>query len=345
MAAWRRLLILAAATAVAAGGATANHSAQTGAALRSVVATTQESSSLETALESWVDAKRMRTVPVKLYFPVTTARTALSEKFPVILFSHGLGGSREGGKYWAQEWARHGFIVVAMQHPGSDEAIWKGAPSSAVADKLKAAMTLDNLSQRVADVHFVIDEVFRRSAAGYAVFEHANSKRIGLSGHSFGAQTALAVAGQQWPQGGKAGFDSRITAAIAFSPNARNKTNLSRQFGSISLPFFSITGSDDGSILGDGTQAADRRAPFDHMPAGDKFLAVFDGSDHMVFGGHELSGRRAETVRDRVIKERVNAATVAFWKGSLKADGDARRWLTDGGFKATLDAKDLFETK
>lgn len=149
----------------------------------------------------------------------------------------------------------------------------------------------------------------------------------------------------QSPFAGKAGVDTRITAAIALSPNARNKTNLQRQFASITMPFFSITGSEDGSVQGDGTKPEDRRLPFVHMPAGEKFLAVFEGGDHMVFGGHELGGRRLETARDRVIQGRVNAATIAFWKATLKGDSDARRWLAGGGFKASLDAKDVFETK
>ena len=70
-------------------------------------------------------------------------------------------------------------------------------------------------------------------------------------------------------------------AAIAFSPNARNKTNLARQFGDIKLPFFSITRSDDGSILDDGTRPEHRRLPYENMAPGQKYLVVFSGGDHI----------------------------------------------------------------
>ena len=285
-------------------------------------------------------------MPVKLYFPVINSAMAPATKFPVILFSHGLGGSREGGKRWAEHWASHGFVVVAIQHPGSDESLWKGVAARDIASSMKAGMTFTNLALRVGDVHFVIDEVFRRMALGEMPFANADPKRLGMSGHSFGAQTTLSVVVQKPPlSGGKSGLDSRISAAVAFSPNARNKTNLERQFGDIKLPFFSITGSDDGSILDDGTKPEHRRLPYENMVPGQKYLAVFDGGDHMVFGGHGLGLRRPETVRDKEIQAGVMAGTLAFWNATLKQDVTARRWLEQGGFQASMGSKDTFEQK
>lgn len=287
----------------------------------------------------------MREVPVKLYFPVITEKN-VAGKFPVIIFSHGLGGSREGGKRWAKHWASHGFVVVAMQHPGSDEGLWTSAAPKDAVKSMKAGMTMNNLGLRVGDVHFVIDEIIRRSEALETAFANADPKRLGMSGHSFGAQTTLAVVGQKAPSiGGQSGLDIRITAAIAFSPNARNKNNLARQFGDITLPFFSITGSEDGSILADDTKAVDRRLPYENMPSGQKYLAVFDGGDHVVFGGHGFSKRRAETSRDKKIQLDVMAGTLAFWNAHLKQDPSARRWLDGNGFKSVLDAKDIWARK
>ena len=148
--------------------------------------------------------------------------------------------------------------------------------------------------------------------------------------------------------GGQSGLDSRIVAAIAFSTNARNKTNLTRQFGDIKLPFFSVTGSEDASILGDGTKAEDRRLPFENMPAGQKYLVVFEGGDHAVFGGSEFRQRRPGKSLDTSIQTGVMAGTLAFWSAYLRQDEAARTWLNrleQGGFKATLGAKDIFEQK
>ena len=294
---------------------------------------------------SWRDNVRNRDVPVRIYTPVA-ADAPSDARFPVILFSHGLGGNRAGGKLWAEHWASHGYVVVAMQHIGSDESLWKDRAMKEREAGLKSGMTLRNLGFRVGDVRFAIDEVIRRAAAGEAAFVRADTTHIGMSGHSFGAQTTLAVSGQKSPSlAGQSGLDTRIATAIAFSPNARNKNNLSRQFGDIRVPFLSITGTEDGSILGDGTRYQDRMMPYEHMHAGGKYLLVFDRGDHMVFGGHSLEGRRPETARDREIQAGVKRATLAFWNATLKQDASARKWLSASGLVATLGGNDQFASK
>ena len=301
---------------------------------------------VESSLAVWRDGTRARDVPVKLYYPTVNGTAATPNEFPVILFSHGLGGSREGGARWATHWASHGFVVVAIQHMGSDEALWKGVAPAEIANRMKAGMTVANFASRVGDVHFVIDEVIRRAASDEKAFAKADPTRIGMSGHSFGAQTTFAVVGQKPAlTNQKSGLDPRIAAAIAFSPNARNKSNLRSQFGDIKLPVFSITGSADGSILDDGTLPEHRRLPFENMATGQKYLVVFNEGDHMVFGGHALSTRRPETARDKKIQIDVMSGTLAFWNAMLKHDASARRWLERGGFKGTIGDADIFDQK
>ncbi len=294
---------------------------------------------------TWTDAARKRDVPVRICAPKLDKAAG---PVPVILFSHGLGGNREGGKTWVEHWASYGYLVVQMQHAGSDDGLWKGKPPREIAADMKGGMTLQNLLLRIADVKFVIDEVQRRSEAKEGPFAMADTGRIGMSGHSFGAQTTLAVAGQGSPWGsGVSGLDKRISAAIAFSPNARTKSNLDGQFGAISMPFFSITGTKDGAILGDGTVYTDRQIPYQHMPKGDskggKYLVTFKDGDHMVFGGHTLRGLRS-AARDSEIQKEVKAATLAFWDANLKGDAAARKWL-QADFKTTLGDGDSFEWK
>ena len=296
---------------------------------------------------AWRDTVRERDVPVRLYAPTASDKTRTANtRFPVILFSHGLGGNRAAGKLWSEHWASHGYVVVSMQHAGSDESLWKDRVPRDLDKNLKSGMTLGNAGLRVGDVRFVTDEIIRRTAAGEPAFANADPKRLGMSGHSFGAQTTLAVAGQKVGNlGGQSGLDTRIVAAVAFSPNARNKINIARQFGDIRIPLFSITGTEDGSIPGDGARYQDRMLPYENMPPGGKYLAVFDRGDHMVFGGHEMSRQRPETARDRDIQAGVKAATLAFWNATLKQDEFARKWLESGGFNSMLDANDLFASK
>jgi len=305
---------------------------------------------IETNDEVWQDQARKRGVPVRIISPkMAEAEGAI--QFPVIIFSHGLGGSRVGGKLWGEHWASHGYVVVHLQHPGSDESIWKSKPLDQVENNFKRAMTMSNLGLRVGDVHFVIDELVRRAGKGSGAFKFADVKKIGMSGHSFGAQTTLSVAGQGSPSiGGQSGFDKRISAAIAFSPNARNKNKMEKQFGDIRMPFFSITGTKDGAVLNDGTTAAARTLPFRYMPSGDKYLLVLDDADHAVFGGLNAPRRKAGGERDTEIQADVKAVTLAFWNAYLKADGSAKSWLAIGkgdvsSIASVLAANDRFESK
>src|SRR5581483_4684895 len=85
------------------------------------------SNPVEAVRYDWVDAKRHRDVPVKIYYPKTG-----DGPFPVIVFSHGLGGSREGYEYLGNYWASHGYVSVHLQHLGSDDSVWKGLPQEEV---------------------------------------------------------------------------------------------------------------------------------------------------------------------------------------------------------------------
>lgn len=275
------------------------------------------------SVAEWTDAARHRTLPVKVYMP----RGAQGD-LPVVFFSHGLGGSREGGKEWGEHWASHGYLAIHLQHPGSDEAVWKGAGLSA-AKAMREAASPQQLQARADDIHFALDELARRKRAGEAPFAAADLDRIGLAGHSFGAVTTLGAGGQSYPRSPHADSplrDERIKAIVALSPNGRERAgDLDRQFGTIRIPALTITGTRDGDILGDGTTPEDRRKPYAHMQGPDKYLAVFEGGDHMVFGGHTM--RRAPTPIDRAIQSGTRAIMVAFWDAYLRRDADAKAWL------------------
>ncbi len=295
---------------------------------------------------AWRDESRNRDIPMRVEFPRT--ESGVKKTFPLIVFSHGLGGSRDGGVMWGQHWASHGYIVVHPQHVGSDETLWKGLKPREIIPNMKRAMSLENASARAADIKWVLDEITRQEQAGRAPFTNVDRGHIGMSGHSLGGQTTFAVIGQTNPLlPTMVSRDDRITAAIAFSPNARTKMALDKQYGSISMPVLSITGSNDGSILDDGTKPEDRWLPYQTMPGGNsghKYLLSFVDGDHMVFGGHAIT-RRPETNRDRQIQAGVKASTLAFWKATLNDDSAAKKWLEQGDFKATLVSADVFEFK
>lgn len=270
----------------------------------------------------WTDPVRQRELPLRLRLPDAPGPR------PAILFSHGLGGSVDGGRAWGEHWASHGFIVIHLQHPGSDETVWKGAAQPRRA--IRAAAGVEQFAERVRDVKFVLDEVARRHADGDALAARIALDRIGMSGHSFGAITTQAIAGQDFGARSR-GFgiaDPRPRAFIAFSPSARSEHAVT-QFATIERPFLCVTGTEDGEVgLGLGVPPSQRLLPFAGMPPGNKYLLNLDGADHMLFnGGSRRRANGADPARDALHVRVTKATTTAFWFATLADDRGAGVWL------------------
>src|SRR5260221_14459566 len=237
---WRRLPIWAIGIVLAAGPAMARESSN-----RVASFAMPGPFSVESDDGVWHGAARERDIPVRILSPRLGAAATAAEKdmaYPVIIFSHGLGGSREGGALWGRHWASHGYIVVHLQHIGSDEAVWKDKKPHDAVGSMKRAMNLENSRLRIGDVKFALDEMARLRDAGAAPFKHADLARIGMSGHSFGAQTTLAVAwGSLLPlPGGARTRAARIVAGIAFFPQTPGKKRPEPQISGTILPLFSV---------------------------------------------------------------------------------------------------------
>jgi predicted dienelactone hydrolase len=89
------------------------------------------------------DAARNRELPIRVYLPANTTPA------PVILFSHGLGGSRAGSRFLAEHWAARGYVAVILQHPGSDESVWKDEAMARRMATMNQAASLGNCLLRV----------------------------------------------------------------------------------------------------------------------------------------------------------------------------------------------------
>lgn len=282
---------------------------------------------------AWLNATRSRSVPVRIRMP------AGREKVGVILFSHGLGGSLDAGTIWAHAWAEGGFAVVNIQHPGTDSSIF-GKPG------FKSALNGEQLAARARDIQFVIGELGRRVLEGPCDLQRIDQSRIGVAGHSFGAQTVQAIAGQTFPTRIEPPLsDPRVRAAIGLSPSPPLTGSPEAAFATIRIPFMSITGTADAVPFVIPITAIQRQQPFHLMPPGEKYLLVMKDGTHEMFAGQlfrtTLNGEPSPHIRNTVI-----AATMAFWYATLGRDKAALQWLqSPTGLRAGLPAGDFFESK
>ncbi|MDE1149869.1 MAG: hypothetical protein PW843_25240 [Azospirillaceae bacterium] len=259
---------------------------------------------------TWTDPGRGgRSVPVRIRMPVG------ADKAPVILFSHGLGGSLDSGTDWVDAWAVAGFITVNIQHAGSDTALWRGQARPLLA--MRGGMNVEQLQARAGDVHFVLDRIAMGGHVGPCDLGRADMGKVGMSGHSFGAQTTLAVSGGVYA-GAPVMRDPRIKASIAFSPQPSQGVDDATAFGGIGIPFFTVTGTRDAVPSLNGATAQDRLRPYAAMPAGGKDLLIIDGATHMMLNGQTLE--RPQATPSPGMVETITRATALFWRATLLGD-------------------------
>jgi predicted dienelactone hydrolase len=282
------------------------------------------------------DTARKRDIPLRVYLP------AENKPVPVVLFSHGLGGSRENNPYLGRHWAARGYVAVFLQHPGSDDSVWKDKPAAQRMSAMQAAASGENFLLRAGDVTAALDQLTKWNAAeGHALAGRMDLMKVGMSGHSFGAQTTQAVSGQRFP-GGPSLTDERIRAAIAFSPNAPKRGDPKDAFGAVRIPWLLMTGTKDLGVIG-GATVESRLAVFPALAPGDKYELVLHDAEHSAFGDRALPGESGQ--RNPNHHRVILALSTAFWDTHLRGDEAAKSWLNGAAPRAVMEEKDRWRKK
>ncbi len=284
-----------------------------------------------------VDATRGRTVPVKVYL-----RPGKNPQ-PVVIFSHGLGGSRENSPYLGEHWAAKGYVAVFVQHPGSDESVWKETEGAGRFAALKAAASLKSFADRVGDIPFVLDRLEEWNAAeGHDLKGCLDLEHIGLCGHSFGAVTTQAMMGQRFRLD-RSFADPRLDAFFLMSPSASRTIPSAEAFGHIAAPVLCMTGTKDGSPIRPDETPETRLETYASLPAEDKYQLVFEGGGHFAFSDTGFFDEQRQPHHHAAIQ----LLSTRFWDAYLKGDEAAKAWLRSEQPRAgaKLLEKDRWEWK
>ncbi|GAX34876.1 alpha/beta hydrolase [Nodularia sp. NIES-3585] len=135
---------------------------------------------------NWNDQKRGRDIPVDIY----SSNATTAEK-PVIIFTHGLGSVRHELRYLANHLASHGYVVAALEHPGSNET-----NTNLAAQGKTRLLEPQEFLERPRDISFVLDELEKlNETANHPLQGKLATNNAMVLGYSFGGSTALAIAG------------------------------------------------------------------------------------------------------------------------------------------------------
>ena len=261
---------------------------------------------------------------------------------PVILFSHGLGGSRNGYKYVRTYWTGRGYATIFLQHPGSDESLLQGVSPSQALRQLRGAATRKNMNLRVDDVTDVLDAMSVWTSDKKSPFYgRMNTNNVGLAGHSMGAKTVQLMIGQQgWLSRTKK--DKRIRAAVLMSPSSPSLQSAKSAFGSVTTPCLLLTGTRDSVPFLSDQSTESRRAVFSALPSGNAYELVLHNATHSAFTDRS---RRNDTPPNPKHHRAIEAITTAFWDAYLQGNEEAQKWLRDSGTKAALEPQDTWQSK
>ncbi len=251
---------------------------------------------------TWRDDARHRTIAAKIYAPQDAPGLA-----PVIVFSHGLGNSKEGYSYLGEHWASHGYVSIHPDHPGADIDVTKHG----FWHLYRAGFDRTHYEAIPLDDSFVIDQVVNGNLPE-PLRGHVDPARIGVAGHSIGAYAALAIGGMKVVYSGERVIsyrDRRVRAAI---PMSMSEEMPPWAYKSVAIPMLHLTGTHDSSLFY-GTTPSDRRVPFESIPRDDQYLISIKGANHSTFSDDESAGNRA-------MHDIIRAATTLFWKAYLRGD-------------------------
>ncbi len=312
-------------------------------AISSLLAANYLIAGFQTDYGTFHDSERKRDVPYKVYYP-----EELDGMHPVVLFSHGLGGSVEGGAYLGQLLAENGYITFHLQHIGTDQSIWEGKRRNEIMESMRAATRQPGAARdRYNDIPFVVDQLVEINEKDNLFGRHLNLDALGMMGHSYGGRSTLAASGERMGLLYTSYNEPRIKSGLVLSPNRpdNRRWDADRAYQDIDIPLFHMTGTRDGDPLNrsDNFDPEQRTTPYREIDGPPQYLLVLQNADHATFGGRRL-GKSQEKEHDQRHVDAISAGALHFFNAYLRDDREALEYLKND-YPESLDSGDRFEHK
>ena len=318
------------------------------------------------------DVDRGKQLEVRVYYPIEQPVS------PVIIFSHGAGGSRDTAGPLLSWWASHGYIVIAPTHADSIELSRRyksGGSSGRYGDDLQWQMRRilrriathpADWKARAGDITFLLDNLTLIEDQLPGISGKMDRGAIGMAGHSYGAYTTMLIGGATVtpPRGGAPVNygDDRPAALLVLSGQGVGRLGLAEDsWDGFNRPMMVMSGTEDSAA--GGMDVASRRDAFDFCPPGDKYLVWITDAFHSSFTGKLAENDNGYGLRllsllptgpdpeavagtDQVaVFDAVKAASLAYWEAYLNGSSEAAAWLSEDALESTSGADLEFSRK
>jgi len=294
---------------------------------------TDEHFGIATTYANWITAN--------LEFDISLTVPAKLGPFPLVIYLPALGETRSAGEAWRAAWAQSGYAVMSVQPLVDDARVWGSstARSGDFALLARERYSARVMSDRIAALQLALNELSRRHARREAPLEKIDLSRVAVAGFDMGAYMAMAIAGESIR--GVAGpvLPFPVKAVIALSPYADFAgAPFSERYAGMHGPILSVTSDNDTDVLGLVTSPSIRKAPFETMSGGSKYLLTLSGLPHAGLSGGGMPPTAGETGGPPSRAERSDGSADRGRDGGGRSanrkGGPGGSGSTDGGRKA-----------
>lgn len=256
------------------------------------------------------DAQRNRDLDLVIEYPTRGG------PYPVIVFSHGYGGSNRGYTTLTEFWTSRGYVCIKPNHADAGairEATFTPVmppparetreqrrerrereqnPQPAAApppdpESIWTGQTESDYRNRVADIKLVLDNLGAIEDKYPELKGRMDKAKVGVGGHSYGALTTMLAGGLRVTKNGTTLTlgDPRVKAGVAMSPQGPSPEigTSADSYASIRTPMLFMTGSRDFGVEGQAPEW--RRQAYENSAPPDKWLVWIEGATHMTFTG------------------------------------------------------------
>lgn len=277
---------------------------------------------------------------------IDAAPYAESGPYPLLVFSHGYGGSGLSAVFFTEALAARGWIVAAADHHDRYSAVRirtgqvedydrRGLLRHAREIAASSYEDRQDYLYRLDEIKVVIDRMLAQDSFGRFI----DQNRIAVGGHSFGGFTALGVCGTI-----KERRDARIKAILLFSTGAGGYLFSEEELSSVRVPSMLFLGEKEQDAMRgrDMTMAEISDKIYRNMPPPKYFLEV-KGANHLSFN-NRFTGRRAARLLggdDEGLFDVIRRYSIAFLEKHVVGRKSAEQVLSQNDPLLTRYSRDL----
>jgi dienelactone hydrolase len=305
----------------------------------------------ESAYKTSAGPNEVRVASLELPFPALDKdlplRIAFPESggpYPVIVFSHGNGSSKDDYSAYSDHWASHGYVVIQPTHMDSTSLGFSMRNMN-----YEKMMAISDSRRR--DMRHIVDSLAELERRIDGLTGKMDSERLVAAGHSMGGATALRLAGLVYvdPQdGSEVDYgDDRFDALLLVSDPGNNRLMPDAPWQAVAIPTFIATGTNDyGGMPKKPGRNATKQAKFAKdwaMPDTANHYLFVDGMDHYL--GGLICKEDVPGPKDFEALRIIDGVSTAFLDAYMKQDEAAMAFLQGGqvaeltGGRATLELR------